>query len=143
MPLQILLAEDNPTFANSVNRLVGLIGGAQLVGHARDGEEALDMAGALHPEVILMDIAMPKLSGLQVAHRLQTAPHRPVIIFLSMHSDPSYRDAAHAAGGAYFVTKANFVSELLPLLEQMVQARATHPMTSTPLRSSDGDDIGH
>jgi len=123
MTFEILLAEDNLNFANSVRRYVDGIPGAHLVAHAKDGDEALEKAIALRPDLILMDIAMPKMTGLQVAQRLQglhdLAP-QPVIIFLSMHSDSSYREAAHNAGGTHFVTKANFISELHPLIEQMV-----------------------
>ena len=127
MTLQILLAEDNQTFANSVSRFVGLISGAHLLAHAKDGDEALEKAIELHPDLILMDIAMPKLTGLEVAHQLQGLAHCPKIIFLSMHSDPSYREAARNAGGSHFVTKASFVSELFPLIEQMVRDHATPP----------------
>ncbi len=126
MTLQILLAEDNQTFANSVSRFVGLIQGAHLLAHAKDGAEALACSLELHPDLVLMDIAMPKMTGLQVAYQLQTLEHPPTIIFLSMHDDPSYREAARQAGGSHFVSKANFVSELFPLLEQMVRDQAPH-----------------
>ncbi len=126
MTLQILLAEDNQTFANSVTRFVGLISGAHMVAHAKDGDEALEKAIELHPDLILMDIAMPKQSGLQVAQQLQGLQRCPKIIFLSMHSDSSYREAARNVGGSYFVTKANFVSELFPLIEQMVRDHELH-----------------
>ena len=130
MPFQILLAEDNQTFANSVSRFVGLISGAQLVGHAKDGDEALEKAVALTPDLILMDIAMPKQSGLQVAQQLQLLAHPSRIVFLSMHSDASYREAARKAGGLHFVTKANFVAELLPLIEQMMSEKPLPPVTT-------------
>lgn len=129
MTLEILLAEDNQTFANSVSRFVGQIAGAHVVAHAKDGDEALEKSIALRPDLILMDIAMPKMTGLQVAQRLQALQDLeplPTIIFLSMHSDPSYREAARIAGGAHFVTKANFVSELHPLIEQMVKDHQLH-----------------
>lgn len=136
MTFEILLAEDNQTFANSVSRFVSGIPGAHLVAHAKNGDEALEQTIALHPDLILMDIAMPKMTGLQVAQRLQglqgLAP-QPVIIFLSMHSDPSYREAARNAGGAYFVTKANFVSELHPLIAQMVENHQTHQWAAVPV----------
>lgn len=126
MSFEILLAEDNATFANSVSRFVGMIKGVHLAGHAKDGDEALEQAIELTPDLILMDIAMPKLTGLQVAQRLQTLAHPSKIIFLSMHADAAYRDAAHKAGGLHFVTKANFVAELLPLIEQLVEDHAAH-----------------
>lgn len=125
MSLHILLAEDNQTFANSVTRFVGLISGALVVAHAADGDEALKKALELQPDLILMDIAMPKQSGLQVAQRLQGLERCPKII-LSMHSDLAYREAARKAGGSHFVTKANFVSELFPLIEQMVKDHVDH-----------------
>ena len=67
MIFEILLAEDNQTFANSVGRFVGGIPGAHLVAHAKDGDEALQQTIALKPDLILMDISMPKMTGLQVA----------------------------------------------------------------------------
>jgi len=127
MSFEILLVEDNATFANSVSRFVNLIKGVHLAGHAKDGDEALEQAIELTPDLILMDIAMPKLTGLQVAQRLQTLRHPSKIIFLSMHADAAYREAAHKAGGLHFVTKANFVAELLPLIEQLVIDHAAHP----------------
>jgi DNA-binding NarL/FixJ family response regulator len=124
MTLQILLAEDNQTFANSVMQFLRLISGTHLLGHAQDGDAALEQAIELRPDLILMDIAMPKQSGLQVAKQLKGLEHCPTIIFFSMHSDPAYREAARIAGGQYFVTKANFVSELFPVIEQLVRDQA-------------------
>ncbi len=126
MSFEVLLAEDNATFANSVSRFLSLIKGVHLAGHAKDGDEALAQTIALNPDLVLMDIAMPKLTGLQVAHRLQSLAHPSKIIFLSMHTDAAYREAAHKVGGLYFVTKANFVAELLPLIEQLVKDHAAH-----------------
>jgi DNA-binding NarL/FixJ family response regulator len=120
MPLHILLVDDSKTFANSVARFIGLIEGAQVVGHACDGVEALEKALEFKPDLILMDIAMPKLTGLQVAQRLQALPAPPVIVFLSMHADAAYQEAAKNAGALKFVNKANFVDELHPLIEKMV-----------------------
>jgi DNA-binding NarL/FixJ family response regulator len=122
--LEILLAEDNRTFAASVGQFISLISGAHLIGHALNGEEALEKALQLHPDLILMDISMPKMNGLQVAAQLRILDHPPTIIFLSMHNDAAYREAARNAGGADFVTKANFVAELLPLSEQLVREQS-------------------
>lgn len=130
MPFKILLAEDNQTFANSVSWFVGLIHGAQLVAHAKDGDEALEQALELSPDLILMDIAMPKQSGLQVARQLQLLERPSRIVFLSMHSDSSYREAARKAGGMHFVTKGNFVAELLPLIEKMVKEQPSSPLAA-------------
>jgi DNA-binding NarL/FixJ family response regulator len=120
MPLQILLVDDSQTFTNSVAHFIGLIEGAQVVGRACDGVEALEKTLECKPDLILMDIAMPKLTGLQVAQRLQVLPAPPIIVFLSMHTDAAYQEAAKNAGALKFVTKANFVAELHPLIEKMV-----------------------
>jgi CheY-like chemotaxis protein len=124
MTLEILLAEDNQTFATSVMQFIDRIGGARLMAHALDGADALEKALTLHPDLILMDISMPKMNGLQVAERLRVLGHPPTIFFLSMHNDSAYRLAAHKAGGSEFVTKSNFVAELFPLIEKLVRAQS-------------------
>jgi DNA-binding NarL/FixJ family response regulator len=120
MDFKILLVDDNQTFAASVKQFLSILQGATVIGHATSGQDALEQARALKPDLILMDIGLPDISGLDVAHTLQTWPEPPQVIFLTMHNNQAYRDAAQKAGAAGFVNKANFVSQLFPIIEELV-----------------------
>lgn len=119
MTLKILLADDNKTFVTAVNQFLDMLPGAEVVGLAYDGHEALTKADELQPDLVLLDIAMPGLNGLEVARRLHAWPHPPHIVFLSIHDSAAYRDAAHELGAKGYVGKADFVVELLPIIERL------------------------
>jgi DNA-binding NarL/FixJ family response regulator len=121
MTIKILLVDDNLSFRTAVKQFLDMLPGAQVVGQAHDGLEALTMAEQLAPDLMLLDVAMPGLNGLEVARRMQLWPMRPRIIFLSMHDIAAYRTAAHDLGDVDFVGKADFVTKLLPIIECMVQ----------------------
>lgn len=94
-----------------------------LVGTATDGEEALDAVRMLRPDVVVLDIAMPKLSGIDVARHLQTDETRPVIIFLTIHRDAAIVEAALETGALGYVVKTSAGQELLTAIEQALTGR--------------------
>lgn len=120
--LEILLVDDSTTFLNSMRASLKALPGVHIVGDARNGQEAVRKAALLHPQVILMDIAMPVLNGLEACKKLMCGTPAPAVIFLSTHDGPEYREAALQAGGLQFVTKSNFVHDLIPLIESLVRA---------------------
>jgi len=123
MTLQILLVDDNLTFLASVNKSLNLIPGLMVVGEAHDGAQALALAQSLKPDLVLLDIVMPGLSGLDVAKAMQAWPCSPRVLFLSMHDNESYRLAAQSLATLGLVSKANFVSELLPIIASLAVAK--------------------
>jgi len=118
-PLTILLADDNQFFARAVKRFLEGILGTTVIGHARNGIEALSMARDLNPALILLDIAMPELDGLEVAREIQRWEQPPLIVFLSLNDNPAYRDAARTLGAVAFVNKADFVEKLPPVITRL------------------------
>lgn len=116
MSLRILVVDDNLTFLASVKKSLNLVPDNHLVAEAHNGVEALALAHALKPDLVLLDIVMPGLSGLDVAKAMQAWPCAPRVLFLSMHDNESYRLAAQALGSLGLVCKSNFVNELLPIL---------------------------
>jgi DNA-binding NarL/FixJ family response regulator len=120
MDFKILLVDDNQTFASSVKQFLAILHGATVVGHATSGLDALEQVRALKPDLVLLDIGLPDISGLDIARTLQTWPEPPKLIFLTMHNNQPYRDAAQKAGAAGFVNKANFVNQLFPIIEELV-----------------------
>lgn len=117
---RILLVDDNLTFVTSVCNFLKSLAGVTVVGHATNGVQALQKAQVLQPDLVLLDIAMPDIGGLEVAAQMQAWPQVPTLVFLSMNDNDSYREAARLAGANGFVSKTNFVTDLIPMIEQMV-----------------------
>lgn len=125
--LRILLADDNLTFLASVKKALAMVAHTEVVGEAHDGAQALALAQYLKPDLVLLDIVMPGKTGLEVAKTMQGWPHAPKILFLSMHDNDSYRSAALAMGALGLVGKANFMSELLPIVASLACPSAGLP----------------
>ena len=128
MTLRIMLVDDNLTFLASVKKTLGLVANTEVVAEAHDGEQALALARALQPDLMLLDIVMPGMNGLEVARVMQRWPLSPRVLFLSMHDNESYRCASHALGALGLVGKANFVAELLPIMSQLAQSASGEPV---------------
>ena len=96
----------------------------QVVGEASDGVEAIKKAATLLPDVVLLDIGLPRLNGLDAAAQMQRVSPASRIIFMSQESDPDIRNAVLTAGGQGFVLKSQAANELLPTIEAVL--RDTH-----------------
>ena len=114
--LKVLLVDDNPTFLATVSKTLGLLPRVTVVGQALDGAQALAMAQRLQPDLMLLDIVMPGMTGLEVAQTMQAWASAPKVLFLTMHDNDAYRTAAKKLGALGLVGKANFVADLLPIL---------------------------
>ena len=124
MALKILLADDSLTFLSAVKQFLAMLPVAEVVGEAHDGQQAIDSAQKLMPDLVLLDIVMPHLNGLDVAKALMSSAHPPRIVFLSMHDNDSYRTAAKDLGVYGYVGKSDFVNQLLPMISTMAEEKA-------------------
>jgi DNA-binding NarL/FixJ family response regulator len=125
MSLRILLVDDNHTFLTAVSQCLAMLPEAEVVGHAYTGADALAKAQALQPDLVLLDIVMPHMTGLEVASQMKTWQHAPLILFLSLHDNDSYRVAARELGTLGLVGKANFVADLMPIITSLAAEQAT------------------
>ena len=100
-----------------------------VVGQVQDGVAALTAAAMLAPDVIVLDISMPGMSGLDVAAGLRAAGSTAAIVFLTVHEDPELVEAARAAGGIGYVVKSQLASDLQHAVHE---ARARRPFVSIP-----------
>ena len=104
-PITVLLADDHTIVREGLRSLLAIESDIVVVGEAHDGREAVELAGRLKPDVIVMDIAMPLLNGLGATQQiLETLPATRVII-LSAHSDDAYIHRMLAIGAAAFLIK--------------------------------------
>ena len=119
--LRLLLVDDNPAVSRQVIRL--LPSEFEVVGMLRDGA---GLRGALEehqPDIVLLDITLPGLSGIALALQLKDAGIAVRIVFLTVHNDPDYVRAALAAGAAAYVVKTRLSLDLLPALEAAIGGR--------------------
>jgi DNA-binding NarL/FixJ family response regulator len=122
-PVSVLLVDDNPTFLRIATRFLQehYRDEVVVVGTAGGGQEALIKARDLRPQVILLDLAMPDLPGLEAIPRLRAALPEMGIIALTVHNSNGYRQAALAAGADEFVSKANLSTDLLPAIRRVMK----------------------
>ncbi len=122
-PIRLLLADDHTLVRTGFRTLLQNLDGVQIVAEAEDGREAIALAEAKHPDVVLMDIAMPRLNGLEAMARiLETQPHVRVII-LSMHPNEEYVLRALRIGAAGYLLKDADLTELTLALRSVTQGQ--------------------
>lgn len=121
--LNLLIADDDPGFRKLVRRLLDTARAATVVGEAGDGEEAVRLAHELHPDVILMDIAMPRLGGLEAIQRAKAERPDTKVVVVTVHGEEAYRKAAADRGADAFVLKKTISTELLPAIRRAVSGR--------------------
>lgn len=120
MTLKILLVDDNAAYLAAVCNLLGELPGVEVLGQAHGGREALRLARQMHPDLMLLDVAMPSMNGLEVARAMLGWTKRPCVVFVSMHDDPDYRAAANGLGAIGYIGKSDLTVELPPLLQRLM-----------------------
>ena len=105
--VRVLVVDDSPVYRRGMGRAVRLHGGLELVGEAAGGEAALDAIERLRPDVVLLDLRMPDIDGLEVLDRLRDLdpPPRCKVLIVSASLDEHVEQAARAAGAAGCVSK--------------------------------------
>lgn len=116
---RIVLADDHTLVLEGLRKILG--DEYDLVGMAEDGRTLLKVAQQQHPDVVVLDISMPELNGLDAARQLHKLLPACKIIFLTMHVDPSYAKEAFQVGASGFLLKRSAASELLLAIEAVLK----------------------
>ena len=110
--IRVLLADDHTLVRAGIRGLLKALENVEVVGEAGDGQEAMRLAEALRPDIVLLDVGMPGLNGLEVAGRLATLDASMKVVILSMHTSEEYVLRALRAGCVGYLLKGSAVSEL-------------------------------
>jgi two-component system response regulator NreC len=121
--LRVLLADDHGIVRRGMRALLESEPGVIVVGEAADGLDALRMAEELRPDLLILDIGMPRLNGIDVAARAQKLQPQPRVIVLSMHADESYVLRALDAGASAYLLKDATDEDLIPALRAVVRGK--------------------
>jgi DNA-binding NarL/FixJ family response regulator len=120
MAIRIILADDHAIFRQGLAQLLEAEPGFELVAQVADGRAAFELIEALQPDVAILDITMPELSGIEVARKTTYAGYRTRVVLLTMHGDPSMALEAQEAGAAGYVLKDNTFEELVTAVRTVV-----------------------
>ncbi len=112
--IRVLIADDNQLMRNGLSLLLARTGDIQVVGQARDGKETVALAKELCPDVILMDIRMPGVSGLDAVREIRRENGKVPILILAMAYDAPLVHRAFESGASGFIAKHEFVVDLVP-----------------------------
>jgi len=111
--IRVLIADDHRLFAEALEAILAGDARIKVVGHAGDGREAVRLAGDLKPDVVLMDISMPVLDGIEAARQISKADDAACILMLTGSNSRADVDRARKAGAAGYVTKDRIAAELI------------------------------
>ncbi|MFC7300888.1 response regulator [Cognatiluteimonas weifangensis] len=117
--LRILLVDDHPGFINAAVRHLRKLDWIEIAGMAGNGIEAITQCEALRPDVVLMDLAMPEMGGLQATRLIKAQDDAPFIVIASHFDDVEHREHTLRAGADAFVSKLAYIHDVMPILERV------------------------
>ena len=125
-PIRILVADDHELFRDGVRALLGSVEGLQIVAEAATGEEAVRIGAELRPDVVLMDIQMPDMDGIEATRRLAEASPDTGVIVVTMFEDDELVFAALRAGARGYILKGAGQAQLLRAIEAVAHGEALY-----------------
>ena len=129
MPVKVLLVDDHKIVRDGIIKLLGGRDDIKIIGEAANGKEAIDFCDSETPDVILMDIAMPDMNGIEASHQILKKHSKCRIIILSMHADKLFVSRAFAAGVSGYLLKDCDIDEIV----EAIQSVAAHKTYVSPL----------
>ena len=109
----VVVVDDQAPFRRAAGAVVGATDGFRLVGEARSGEEAVRLARSLDPDLVLMDIKMPGIGGIEATRRITAGPSRAAVVLASTYREADLPSSARTCGAAAYLHKKHFGPEAL------------------------------
>lgn len=119
--IRILLADDHSLVRHGIKQLIAITGDMQVVGEAADGQQVMALLGTAPCDLLLLDLAMPNMSGIDLIRRVATRAHAPRILVLSMHNEAQLVSRALGVGAAGYLTKDSEPEELVAAIRKVAR----------------------
>jgi DNA-binding NarL/FixJ family response regulator len=113
MSVQVLICDDQEAFRSVACEVVNAAPGFEVVGQVETGEESVVAAGRLHPDLVLMDVHLPGIDGLEASRRIRAADPRVAVLLLSTYDPEEFSARIAASGAIAFISKATFGPDVL------------------------------
>jgi DNA-binding NarL/FixJ family response regulator len=111
--VRVLTVDDHPPFRDAARAVVAATPGFEALAEVGSGEDAVDLLDRLRPDLVLLDVSLPGIDGLETCRRLAAASPAPLVVLISADDDPALRDSAREYGAAAFVVKQELRPGLL------------------------------
>src|ERR1700688_205587 len=118
---RLLIVDDHEIFRRGLRALLEPSSEWEICGEAVDGLDAVEQCKSLKPDIVVLDVSMPRLNGLEAARQIKKENPDPQIIIITQHDSPQIRSAAIEAGAQAFVTKSAVASELVSALRKIIR----------------------
>ncbi len=145
-PIRILLAEDHAIVRAGLKTLINAQSGMQVIGEAGDGTEAVQLAGQLQPDIVVMDVGLPRMNGAQASREIKSQNPGIRVVALTMYEDKSYVRELIQAGASGYVVKRAAADELIHALrvvadggtffDPIIQEKLASPLSAGTARAS-------
>ncbi len=112
--IRVLIADDDSLVRRGLRAILGREKDVQVVGEARNGQEGVDLAERLTPDIVLMDVKMPIMDGLEATRQIRSRGNRPLVLILAMSCDDWIVQKALECGAEGYVTKKSMFGHLVP-----------------------------
>jgi two-component system response regulator NreC len=132
-PISVVLADDHAMFRAGLSALIGLEDDIEVVGEASNGDEAVDQARRLKPDVVVMDISMPGSGGLEATRRIAALGLDSRVLVLTVHAEEEYLVPVVQAGASGYLTKTSADRELIDALRTVARGQVYLPPRATTL----------
>jgi len=103
--VRVLTVDDQPLFRDAARAVIGATPGFESIAEVPRGEDALALVARLHPDLVLVDVSLPGIDGLETSRRLAAAEPGPLVVLISADDDPMLRDSARSHGAVAFLSK--------------------------------------
>ena len=123
MYYRIILVDDHAMVRQGIKRILGEVDGLEVIAEAGDGQEVLDLLQHTAPDLVIMDVQMPRLGGLEATRRLKARHPEVKVLVLTMHKEKEYLEQALAAGAEGFVLKEDIDQVLLEAIDALRHGR--------------------
>ena len=111
--MRVLIVDDEPVFREAARMVVEMADGFEVAGEAESGDEAIILAKRLRPDLVLIDVKMPGIDGIETTRRIRELEDPPLILVMSTHESGNYKGPALAAGAGGFIPKASLGMDVL------------------------------
>jgi DNA-binding NarL/FixJ family response regulator len=128
--VRVLLADDHETVLAQVRGI--LDEDFDVVGAVNNGRDAIVAVQHFNPDVMVIDISMPVLNGLEAVSELRSTDHRTKVVFLTVHEDQDFVAAALSAGASGYVTKSRVTTDLIPAIREVLKGHMYISQSTSP-----------
>ena len=128
-PVRVLIVEDQEPFRRAAAAVVDLTEPFQVVGTVASGEGCLAAVPGLRPDLVLMDVGLPGIDGMEAARRLSVLPRPPVVVLVSTHDEEEFGEAVRSCGATTYIKKSAFGPDRLTAAWLLASGRTTRTST--------------